>query len=378
MENTDKKNETPLKGISVVIPTRNRVTYAEKLLDSLHSELESFDESAEVVVVDSSEPQESEELSRICRKHGYEFHYVKRGISQARNHGIEAAKFPVVLFIDSDCNLVPGLLREHLESYTDEDIGGVLGLTNFTGRENWIWKIVERTPFTVPFSFAKRMDFAPWGPCTNISFRKDVLAKVHGFRTDFPFDFSGEDVDIGLRINKLDYKIRCNPRARVNHHREAWSNLGFCKKIFRWGRTGFHILTEHSYLSANDFPKFTTVSLLLVALFAVSGLLGMRWRMILLPLIWFLCVPAIDSLFTITDSKNKVSDFVLNYCSFWLVLVFELGAVFESLKNRSLLMLYKRHLYGSGQMLFEWKHKLIQNWTFMISLIILVLLSIFV
>jgi len=360
----------------VVIPTSGRVTYAERLLESLHSELEFLDEPTEVIVVDSSKPKESQALSQVCKKLGYKFHHIKRGISRARNYGIEAAKFLIVLFIDSDCMVFPGLLREHILSYTDEDIGGVLGLTKFMGHKNWVWKIVERTPFLIPFSFARRMDCAPWGPCTNISFRKEVLLEVEGFRTDFPFDFSGEDVDLGLRISKRGYKITCNPKAIAYHSRETWSSLTvLLKKIFRWGRTGFHILTQHSYLSTTDFPKFISVSLLIVALAILYGLFGLRWKMIMLPILWSLCVPAIDAVLRSSSSKTDISDFVFNYFSFWLVFVYEFGLVYESMKNHSFEMLYKRHLYGAGQLLFEWRHRLIQNWSFIISLIVLVVFA---
>jgi cellulose synthase/poly-beta-1,6-N-acetylglucosamine synthase-like glycosyltransferase len=272
--------------------------------------------------------------------------------------------------------VAPGLLREHLASYTDKEIGGVLGLTDFTGKESLTWKIVERTSFHIPFSFARRMDYAPWGPCTNISFRREVLLRIQGFRSDLLFDFSGEDVDIGLRINKLGYKIKCNPRAIVYHSRETWSNLMvLCKKIFRWGRTGFHILTQHSYLSETDFPKFTTVSFLIIALAVLYGLLGLLSKMVGMLILWSVCVPTIYALLRSFGSKQKASDFLFNYLSFWLTSVYEFGSVYESIKNQSPVMVYKRHMYGSGQLLFEWGHRLIENSSLIISLIALVIFT---
>jgi len=368
-----ENEEGSLKSISIVILTRNRSSYVKKLLDLLHIELKSFEGPAEVIVVDSSESEESKAISRICREYGYEFHFFRGSISQARNYGINIARFQIVLFIDSDCEIVPGILQEHVKPYTEKDIGGILGLTNFTGKENLTWKIIERTPFHIPFSFARRMDYAPWGPCTNISFRREILVKIGGFRTQFPFDFSGEDVDIGLRINQLGYKIKCNPKALVNHRRETWSNpVSFCRKIFRWGRTGFHILKQHSYLSTIDFPKFSTILLLIFCLFVVCGLLGFGWKMSTLLILWLLCAPIVDAILKSFGSNKKISDFLLNYSSFWLILVYEFGSVFESLKNGSPSMLYRRHMYGSGQILFEWKQNVLQNWSFIICIIALV------
>lgn len=367
----EEKQRARLEGISIVILTQNRITYVKRLLSTLHDELESFSDPGEVIVIDNSEPEEKELIAKMCRENKYKFHFFKGSISEARNYGIKLAEFPIVIFIDSDCEIVRGLLREHVTSYTQEDIGGVLGLTNFIGKENWVWKAIEKTPFDIAFSFAKRMDYAPWGPCTNISFRKDVIEKIGGFRTDFPFDFSGEDVDIGLRINKLGYKIKCNPRALVDHSRETWSSfMSFCKKIFRWGRTDFHILKQHPYLSTIEFPKFTTILLFILALSVVFKLMGVGWRMNELLLTWILYVPIIEALLRSYDSKKKITDFVLNYFSFWLVFTFELGAILESLKNCSLSMLYKKILYGQGQLIYEWKQRVLQGWSFVIALII--------
>jgi cellulose synthase/poly-beta-1,6-N-acetylglucosamine synthase-like glycosyltransferase len=365
-----------LKGLSVIVVTQNRIEYLQHLFISLDRELKTFNNPAEVIVIDNSNSKDSALISEMCKKYGYKFHFLGGSISEARNYGAKVAKFLIILFIDSDCEVVPGILREHVASYTEEDIGGVLGLTNFIGKENWVWKAIEKTSFHIAFSFAKRMDYALWGPCTNISFRKEVIEKVGGFRTEYPFDFSGEDVDIGLRINESGYKIQCNPNAIVNHSRETWSNFWkFCKKIFRWGRTDFHILKKHSYLSSIDFPKFTTILLFLFVLSIILKLSGLGWEVAELPIIWLFCVPFIETF--LKTYRLKFASFLSNYLSFWLIFIFELGAVFESLKRGSPSMLYKKILYGKGEMIFEWDGKVIQSWshilTFVIFLFILLL-----
>jgi glycosyltransferase involved in cell wall biosynthesis len=357
-----------LKGVSIVIPTRNRVEYVQHLFISLYNELRTFNKPVEVMVIDNSKSKDSRLIAEMCKKYGYKFQFLGGSISEARNYGVKIAKFPIILFIDSDCEAVPGILREHVTSYIEEDIGGVLGLTNFTGKKNWVWKVIEKTPFLIAFSFAKRMDYTLWGPCTNISFRKDVIEKVGGFKTEFPFDFSGEDVDIGLRINELNHKIKCNPNAIVNHNRETWSNFwSFCKKIFRWGRTDFHILKKHPRLSSIEFPKFSTVLLFLFILSGIFSIIGFGWKVTELLIVWFLFAPIVEAFL---KSKSKFNEFLLNYFSFWLTFIFEFGAIFESLKNGNFSMLYKKILYGQGQLIFEWKHKVIQSWSYILTFII--------
>lgn len=360
-----------LEGVSVVILTRNRVEYVQRLFISLYSELRTFNEPVEVIVIDNSKSKASRLIAEMCKKYGYKFQFLKGSISEARNYGVKIAKFPIVLFIDSDCEVVPGILREHIVSYTEKNTGGVLGLTNFTGKKNWVWKAIEKTSFHIAFSFAKRMDYALWGPCTNISFKKDIIKKVGGFRTEFPFDFSGEDVDIGLRINELGYKIKCNANAIVNHSREAWSNFwGFCRKIFRWGRTDFHILKMHPHLSSIEFPKFSTILLLLFILSIIFKLIGFGWKMAELLIIWLLCVPIIVAFLRNYENKKKIINFLFDYLSLWLIYIFELGAIFESLKKGSLSMLYKKILYGQGQLVYEWDQRILQSWSYILTFII--------
>lgn len=359
------------KRISIVILTHNRTKYVRQLFKSLYRELRSFGGLVEVIIVDDSRPKESTVIAQMCNKYKYKFYFFKSSISAKRNFGIEKCSNDVILFIDSDCEITPGLLHEHIVSYSQENIGGVLGLTNFIGRKNWVWRVIEKTPFAIAFSFAKRMDYALWGSCANISFRKDVIEKVGRFRTEFPFDFSGEDVDIGLRINDSGYKIKCNPKAIVNHHREPWSNfLKFGKKTFRWGRADFHILKYHPELSNLEFPKFVTIFLLIFALF-VSGIYTSIGKEIgRLLIIWILFVPLIEALIRSYKTKEKATAFLFVYLAVWLTLIFEIGALFESLKNGSFSMLCKKISYGSGQLIFEWESKVLQSWSFIIGFFI--------
>jgi glycosyltransferase involved in cell wall biosynthesis len=362
-----------MEGVSIVIVTCNRIEYVRRLFDSLDVEIKAANELLEVIIIDNSRVKDSITIENLCKMYGYEFHFMGRSISEARNHGMKIAKFPIILFIDSDCEVVPGIIREHIISYTDERIGGVLGLTDFIGKENWLWKAIENTTFHIAFSFAKRMDYTLWGPCTNISFRKDVIEKVGGFRVEFPFNFSGEDVDLGLRINEFGYRIKCNPNAMVNHRRETWIDYrSFCKKIFRWGRTDFHILQNHSYLSDIDFPKFTTILLFLFVFSLFFKLVGFGWMIFNYLMIWLFGIPFIVSF--LKTYKSKFRKFSSIYISFWLIFIFEFGSVFESLRKGSLLMLSRKLLYGKEQVIFEWDSKVIQSWSYTITFLIFLLI----
>jgi hypothetical protein len=68
--------------------------------------------------------------------------------------------------------------------------------------------------------------------------------------------------------------------------------------------------------------------------------------------------------------RAKFTDFLLNYLSSWFIFIFEFGAIFESLMNGSLLMLYNKIMYGKGQLIFEWNYKVIRGWSYVLTSII--------
>lgn len=361
------------KKISIIIPTYNRVKYIRHLFISLNEELKSFEGESEVIIIDSSELKERIEIAELCNEFGFDFYFINCCISKARNYGIKTAKFPIILFIDSDCKVISGILEEHIKSYLSNDIAGVLGLTEFKGKKNWVWKVIERSSFDIGFSFANRMDYALWGPCSNISFRKDIIEGLGGFKTDFPFNYSGEDVDLGLRINKEGYKIKCNPKAIVHHTRETWSNFRqICKKIFRWGRTDFYLLNNHPHLSHIEFPKF--ISLLFISLIISLSLafFNLLWEVIIFLSLWVILIPFFIALFKTFGNKRR--SFIYYYIAFWLNRIFEFGVLIESLRRRKLSLFYKKLLYGKGQLIFEWKNRLIEGWSYLITFLILLII----
>lgn len=359
------------KGISVVILTHNRVELARRLFASLDIELKSNREKTllEVIVVDDSHAYGKAVIESLCRQFGYSFYFYKGNLSAKRNFGIDKARNEIILFIDSDCEVLPGLLQEHINSYTDESIGGVLGVTNFVGKRSWGWKVIEKTPFIIGFSFPERTDYAPWGPCTNISFRKAVLEGIGGFDTDF--SYSGEDVDIGVRVNKAGYKIRCNPKAIVNHATETWSNLlQSAMKFFRWGRTDFHILKKHPHLKSIEFPKFFTVLVLVLLMCLAEIFTGHSDIAAKTIAVWIPTALLLEAIFKVAKAREKPPLIFSEFLSTLLNLTFEAGTILESLRRGSLSMLYQKILYSPGQLIAEWDSRVVRSWSIIIALLL--------
>src|SRR5206468_11100188 len=128
----------------------------------------------------------------------------ERGLPNARNVGVGLAKGDVVLFLDDDSIPDPGLVRFHGESYADPDVSGVGGrvqggydaggaaIGKFRASDG---KVVRNFGGTMRCD----VDHLPGG---NMSFRRDVFARVGGFDKAYGGSAIGEETDFCLRARR--------------------------------------------------------------------------------------------------------------------------------------------------------------------------------
>ena len=328
--------------ICVVIPTHGRYHLLIALFESLRAAREHFQRPVEVFIIDSSPQVTAERIEAICSE--FNAHYIRHrnNVREKRNLGIELARAPVILFVDSDCVLTPAVLLEHYRSYGEDSIAGVVGVTQFVGKSSHIWRIIAKTSFLNAFSYAERLEFAPWGPTCNISYRKDVLEAVGKFDTSFPFRLGGDDTDLGLRVTAAGYKIRCNPQAIVEHTRETWSGIRLIgRRVFRWGRMHFHMMQKHPHRVFVNPPTIPGIFLLLALLFAPLGLVGQSAVWATIPLVWLFLDLNLESLLISHKQGRQPTEFFYTLGSRILALIFQVGTVLEGIKNSSLTPLYK-------------------------------------
>ena len=356
--------------ISVNILTQGRLNCLERLFAEIAVERQSIIENkSEVNIIDDSRDKDREIVEEWCRIYHFNYHYHVGSISNKRNKAIEVSAYEVILFIDSDCYLTKGILNQHLQLYKEECTDAVLGCVEFTGEKPFFWKVIEQAEFTVPFSFADFIVYAIWGPCANISFRKDALITVNGFKEKYPFDFSGEDVDIGIRLNKSGCKIRCNPKAIAYHDTITWLNpVLFIKKIFRWGKTDYYIMRDHEDLLYPEFIRFNLVVIVLIFLSLVC-----REAIVLVPL-FIVLTPIIHWMFRLTSRNAKRVNIFICIVAFYLKQIFDIGFVFESIMHLKLKFLTKKILYGKRQLEFELSSRIHMSLSILVSLLFAILM----
>jgi GT2 family glycosyltransferase len=215
-------NTTP-SAVSVVIVSWCRPDYVRSCLQHL-AYLEGSPD--EVIVVDAS----PDELTAAVVR---EFPGVRRvafpggagHMTTSRNVGLTHVTGEIVAFIDDDANVRPGWLRGLLNTFADPSVDAVAGRTcnGLEGEENQgvgsIGRVLPDGELAGNFAADPgEVTDVDHGIGANMSFRREALARLGGFRDDF-IGVGGvrEDTDIFLRLRALGLRAVFAPDAVVDH-----------------------------------------------------------------------------------------------------------------------------------------------------------------
>ena len=222
--------------LSVVIATLNRPDCVQRCLDAL---LAQEPRPQQVIVVDSSPDSRTDDVVKeFMRTHGAQgfddLIYQKNTdgylcTPNSRNKGLLLATGDVIAMIDDDAFVREGWAARFLEAY--ETHGPELAAVG--GR---VLNIGQPIPTDISPDTIGR--FYPDGNITghfdadapgniyvdhlmgaNMSFRREALARVGGFRQDQRFGVSGvrEETEVFVRFQKLGLKVLYVPGAVVDH-----------------------------------------------------------------------------------------------------------------------------------------------------------------
>ncbi len=223
--------------ISVVICTYNG---SATLRDCLEGALTLHYPNYEVIVVSDGSTDES---PRIAGE--YEGVRVietpQRGLSAARNTGLEAASGEIVAYIDDDAIPDPDWLTHVAAAFAGGPYAAVGGPNVLPDGSGAVAQCVANAPGGPTHVLVSDRE-AEHVPGCNMAIRKADLEQLGGF--DPQFRTAGDDVDICWRLLDSGRRIAFSPGAVVWHHRRR-SIRGYLRQQRGYGRAEALLERKH-------------------------------------------------------------------------------------------------------------------------------------
>lgn len=215
---------------SVVIPTYNAAHLIGEQLEALRNQVGA--PPFEVIVADNGS---TDDLVGVIDKLALAMPGLRRvdasrgrGVSVARNVGIEAASAERVLICDADDRVSSGWVSAMCKELAEASlVSGPVETTLLSGRSaRWV-PIDERTDGL----------FEVWGHTygigANLGLRRSVWEEVGGFAEDYPA--GAEEIDFAWRAHDLGHRFSYVPDALI-HYRIRTDLRGVLRQQYNSGR----------------------------------------------------------------------------------------------------------------------------------------------
>jgi O-antigen biosynthesis protein len=222
--------------VSVVVCSYNGGSTLDQCLRSLE-QLDYPD--YEVIVVDDGSTDDTRAI--LARFPGVRaIHQTNRGLSVARNVGLEASTGAIVAYTDSDCFADPHWLTHLVYQFQRTDAAAVGG-PNLTPEDGRLAACVAGSPGQ-PTHVLESDQVAEHIPGCNMAFRREALLAIRGF--DPVYRKAGDDVDLCWRLQQAGYWITFAPGAFVWHHRRQ-TPRAYLKQQAGYGEAEALLLFKH-------------------------------------------------------------------------------------------------------------------------------------
>ena len=238
-------NKSPT--IDIVVPCYNVAYIVEHCVSSLLKQ--SYSENAITIylVNDGSSDTTGEILESFSyHQHVKIIHNEKnRGLSAARNSGIQAGDGEVICFLDSDMTVNSDWVSAHLNILGKNNIVGVLGDSHLP--EGQQPNKLDRYLYDsrrgarcfgegIPIRFSHFL-------FNNTSLKRSVFDVIELFDENIT-SYGGEDTELAIRLwEAYPNGLRFSSKAVSEHHhkRELYE---FCQSMCQYGKTNFQILLK--------------------------------------------------------------------------------------------------------------------------------------
>ena len=222
------------KDISFIIPVYNRPDEVKELLDSFIN-LDGEKDFEIVIIEDGSTISSKHVVEDFSDSLNITYVYKENsGPGDSRNHGMKLAKGSYFIILDSDCILPKNYLNEVIKSlnvvYVDCFGGPDAAHSSFSNLQKAI--NFSMTSFITTGGIrGKKSSINKFQPRSfNMGLSKTAFQATGGFGRIHP----GEDPDLSIRLNKLNFETKLIPEAYVYHKRRiSWSK--FYEQVYKFG-----------------------------------------------------------------------------------------------------------------------------------------------
>ncbi len=171
----------------------------------------------EAILVDDGSKDQTPEIARRHPQIRY-FRQDNKGLSAARNVGMNLATGEIIAYTDDDCFADEDWLYYLVSKLLDSDASGVGGPNLLPTHDGPVAACVSASPGT-PAHILLDDNVAEHVPGCNMAFWTERLRAISGF--DPVYTAAGDDVDVCWRLQEGGEHIVYSPAALVWHHRRA-------------------------------------------------------------------------------------------------------------------------------------------------------------
>lgn len=209
--------------ITVVIPTYNRAKYLNACLESLVNQDLSREEFEVIIIDDGSIDKTREVVERFEKKLNLKYFSQKhRGVSFARNTGIDESRGEAIVFFDDDALAQFDWLSNIKEIMKAENI--------ITGRiepiKDNVWKY-----FAPHYNQGEKPKESPVLLEGNCAISKNVFVSIGKFDAKLTYGHEGREF---INRAKTKYRVMYYPNMVIKHD-YAFGLGNYLKKQFRFG-----------------------------------------------------------------------------------------------------------------------------------------------
>ncbi|MFC1680727.1 glycosyltransferase [Pseudomonadota bacterium] len=204
--------ETSWPTMSVVVCSYNGAKTIRDTLKGLEK-LDYPESCHEIIVIDDGSTDDTSEIAA-----DYPVTLIRtenRGLSAARNLGLQHATGQIVVYIDDDAYPDPDWLKYIAHAFGNSDHAGIGGPNLSPPDDPFVAMCVSYSPGD-PKHVLISDELADHIPGCNMAFQRTALLEIGGF--DDQFRVAGDDVDICWRLQDHGQTLGFSPAAVVWHH----------------------------------------------------------------------------------------------------------------------------------------------------------------